>query len=67
LGVGKDITPFAIKFYLQDVFTPFFWTKGLLLNLRNDITMIWYVLARINSLSFFRNIKTEKLFRHLIT
>jgi hypothetical protein len=24
LGVGKDITPFAIKFYLQDVFTPFF-------------------------------------------
>jgi hypothetical protein len=24
LGFGKDITPFAIKFYRPDVFTPFF-------------------------------------------
>jgi hypothetical protein len=37
LGFGKDITPFAINFYRQDVFTPFFLTLGRLMNLRNDI------------------------------
>jgi hypothetical protein len=37
LGFGKYITPFAIKFYSQDVFTPFFLTIGRLMNLRNNI------------------------------
>jgi hypothetical protein len=49
LGFGKDITPFAFKFYRPDVFTPFFRTIGRLMNLENDITMIWYVLTSINS------------------
>jgi hypothetical protein len=38
LGFGKVVTPFAIRFYRQDVFTPFFLTIGRLINLqRNDI------------------------------